>query len=55
MPFRSHDHEPDCAVFDAVESGEIAHTRYASYVEMLDEVAPPPQDDEVVMPPDQEP
>lgn len=34
----SHDHEPDCAVFDAVESGAIAASRYASYVEMLDEV-----------------
>jgi len=34
----SHDHEPDCAVFDAVDSGEIAASRYASYVEMLDEV-----------------
>ncbi len=33
----SHDHEPDCAVFDAVESGELAASRYASYVEMLDE------------------
>ena len=34
----SHDHEPDCAVFDAVEQGELAATRYASYVELLDEV-----------------
>lgn len=51
FPNCSHDHEPDCAVFDAVESGEIADTRYASYVEMLDEVAPPPTDDEVVAPP----
>lgn len=33
----SHDHEPDCAVFDAVERGLIAASRYASYVEMLDE------------------
>jgi ribosome biogenesis GTPase len=33
----SHDHEPECAVFDAVERGEIAPSRYASYVEMLDE------------------
>ena len=33
-----HDHEPDCAVFDAVESGELAPSRYASYVEMLDEM-----------------
>jgi ribosome biogenesis GTPase len=34
----SHDHEPECAVFDAVERGDIAASRYASYVEMLDEV-----------------
>jgi ribosome biogenesis GTPase len=33
-----HDHEPDCAVFEAVESGELAPSRYASYVEMLDEM-----------------
>ena len=36
----SHDHEPDCAVADAVESGDLASTRYASYVEMLDEMQP---------------
>ncbi len=36
----SHDHEPDCAVFDAVDRGELAATRYASYVEMLDEIDP---------------
>lgn len=34
----SHDHEPDCAVFDAVEAGELAASRYASYVELLDEM-----------------
>jgi len=34
----SHDHEPDCAVFDAVDKGELAASRYASYVEMLDEM-----------------
>ncbi|MDZ4773605.1 MAG: ribosome small subunit-dependent GTPase A [Planctomycetota bacterium] len=34
----SHDHEPECAVFDAVDRGDIAASRYASYVEMLDEV-----------------
>ena len=33
-----HDHEPDCAVFDAVDAGELAPSRYASYVEMLDEM-----------------
>ena len=52
FPDCSHDHEPDCAVFDAVESGEIPPTRYASYVEMLDELAPPPDDDETVLPPE---
>jgi ribosome biogenesis GTPase len=44
-----HDHEPDCAVFEAVESGELAPSRYASYVEMLDEMRgekPSPQGDE---------
>jgi ribosome biogenesis GTPase len=42
-----HDHEPDCAVFDAVDSGELAASRYASYVEMLDEMRnqPAPDDD----------
>jgi ribosome biogenesis GTPase len=38
FPDCTHDHEPGCAVFDAVESGEIAASRYASYVEMLDEL-----------------
>ncbi len=52
FPDCSHDHEPDCAVFDAVESGEIPPTRYASYVEMLDELAPPPDDEETVLPPE---
>ncbi len=36
----SHDHEPDCAVADAVETGDLAATRYASYVELLDEMQP---------------
>ena len=38
FPDCTHDHEPGCAVFDAVESREIAASRYASYVEMLDDV-----------------
>jgi ribosome biogenesis GTPase len=33
----SHDHEPDCAVFDAVDAGELPASRYATYVELLDE------------------
>ncbi len=48
----SHDHEPDCAVFAAVERAEIAPTRYQSYVEILDELAPPPEDDTPVEPPE---
>lgn len=41
----THDHEPVCAVFDAVEAGEIAASRYASYVEMLDELRAPSADE----------
>ncbi|MEM7306826.1 MAG: ribosome small subunit-dependent GTPase A [Planctomycetota bacterium] len=52
FPDCSHDHEPDCAVFDAVEAGEISPTRYQSYVEILDELAPPPEDDTPVEPPE---
>ena len=51
----SHDHEPGCAVFAAVERGELAPTRYASYVEMMDELVPPPLEDEPVPPPDRDP
>jgi ribosome biogenesis GTPase len=52
FPDCSHDHEPDCAVYEAVEAGEIALTRYQSYVQILDELAPPPEDDGVVEPPE---
>lgn len=47
FPDCSHDHEPECAVFDAVESGDIPASRYASFVEMLDEArqAKPPVDE----------
>ena len=51
FPDCSHDHEPECAVFAAVERGELAPTRYASYVEILDELVPPPEDDTPVPPP----
>jgi ribosome biogenesis GTPase len=50
----SHDHEPDCAVFDAVDRGELAASRYASYVEMLDELRKGPVDDEEVQGGDEE-
>ena len=33
-----HLQEPECAVLDAVESGEIAPWRYQSYVQILDEI-----------------
>lgn len=33
----THVHEPDCAVVRAVEKGEIAYTRYESYLKILDE------------------
>jgi len=36
----THDHEPGCAVADAVEAKTLAGTRYASYVELLDEIDP---------------
>jgi ribosome biogenesis GTPase len=51
-PSCTHDHEPGCAVFAAVEAGKLAPTRYASYVEILDELAPPPPDDSPVAPPE---
>ncbi len=38
FPDCSHDHEPSCAVFEAVEQGHIAPSRYASYVALLDEI-----------------
>jgi len=50
-PSCSHDHEPGCGVFAAVETGKLAPTRYASYVEILDELAPPPPDDTPEPPP----
>jgi ribosome biogenesis GTPase len=51
-PGCSHDHEPGCALFAAVERGELAPTRYASYLEILDELAPLPPDDSPVAPPE---
>jgi ribosome biogenesis GTPase len=40
FPNCSHEHEPDCAVLTAVESGELARTRYMSYLELLAEALP---------------
>jgi len=48
----SHDHEPGCAVFEAVEGGALAPTRFASYLEILDELVPPPPDDTPEPPPE---
>lgn len=39
-PNCTHDHEPECAVLDALEAGLIAQSRYMSYLEMLVEAAP---------------
>lgn len=39
-PNCTHDHEPECAVLDALEDGEIAQSRYMSYLELLIEAAP---------------
>jgi ribosome biogenesis GTPase len=32
-----HENEPKCAVMEAVENGEIAYSRYQSYLQMLEE------------------
>lgn len=40
-PDCAHDHEPECAVFEAVERGDLAASRYQSYVELLDELRLP--------------
>ena len=33
----THTHEPGCAVLAALERGEIAASRYASYLSMLED------------------
>ena len=33
----THTHEPGCAVIEAVRAGEIAPSRYESYLKILDE------------------
>lgn len=47
----SHDHEPGCVVYEAVEALTLSPTRYGSYIEILDELAPPPDDNTPVAPP----
>ncbi len=44
----THDHEPGCAVADAAEAGKLAPSRYLSYVELLDELEPPPEEVESI-------
>lgn len=39
-PNCSHDHEPECAVWNAVEAGHVAASRYASYLELLADADP---------------
>jgi len=34
----THDHEPDCAVMEAVRNGEINHERYQSYLNILESI-----------------
>jgi ribosome biogenesis GTPase len=46
FPDCTHDHEPECAVFEAVERGGIAASRFASYVELLDEARKVPLADD---------
>ncbi len=48
FPDCSHDHEPGCAIVDAVEAGAIGASRFLSYVEILDELEPPPEEIETV-------
>ena len=35
-----HDSEPNCAIKEAIEEGEIAPSRYKSYLQLLDEDSP---------------
>lgn len=36
FPNCTHDHEPDCAVVDAVDRGEVSQERWASYLNILE-------------------
>ncbi|MFT5475300.1 MAG: ribosome biogenesis GTPase [Planctomycetota bacterium] len=49
FPDCTHDHEPDCAVAEAVEDRKLSPTRYGSYLEILDEL-----DAKLAYDPDQE-
>lgn len=44
----SHDHEPGCAVAEAAEAGKLPPSRYLTYVELLDELEPPPEELETI-------
>ena len=37
-PNCTHDHEPDCAVVDAVDRGDISQERWASYLNILESI-----------------
>jgi ribosome biogenesis GTPase len=39
-PDCSHNHEPNCAVWEAVDAGDLPATRYATYLELLEEIDP---------------
>ncbi len=49
----SHDHEPECGVADAMENGDLPASRYASYLDMLDEIRPDQAYDPDEGPPDE--
>ena len=55
MPDCTHDHEPDCAVQAAVESGDLPMMRYESYMGILESIAEwsAPRDSDVERPREQ--
>lgn len=57
FPDCTHHHEPDCAVFEAVEAGALAESRYHSYLELLAEALPDPlpEDEPIGAEEDEEP
>jgi ribosome biogenesis GTPase / thiamine phosphate phosphatase len=48
FPDCSHDHEPGCAVAEAAEAGELAPSRLLSYLDLLEELAPTPDEGETI-------